>query len=80
MKLHGRNLYQSLLLSLMLLAGGLPAAWSSAMCSLLPPKEIFLGVRSGRTVTQRMPATDDNSYSSTRYIFCLSPLPPEYPG
>jgi len=26
MKLHGRKLYQTLLLSLMLLAGGLPAA------------------------------------------------------
>ena len=35
------------------------------MCPLLPPNEIFLGVRSGRTVTQRMAATDDSSYSST---------------
>ena len=49
--------------------------------SSLPKEDSdFPGVRSRRTIIERMSATADYSHSSTRYIFCLSPLPPKYPG
>ena len=42
MKLHGRKLYQTLLLSLMLLAGGLPAAQDSQCATCEAPLDDIL--------------------------------------
>ena len=61
-----------------LLPAACPPPDSPTFIHSSPPKEDFPGVRSTgrRTITERMSATADNSYSSTRYIFCLSRLYP----